>query len=260
MIDAVLNVLVGMLLFVPGAGGLAAGTASAESIAIPASRDTTLIEDAEGARSNGAGPFVFAGRVSAPDDSRRRAVVQFDVAGHLPAGAIVVDASLTLYLAPSNASTETVAVHRLLAEWGESTSSLGGGQGAPSESGDATWIHTFYEDGFWAQPGGDFLASSASAAVSGSGFYTWGATAGMIGDVQRWLDDPAGNHGWLLRGNEAAPSTAKKFASRENDDPSIRPTLVVEFVRPERDEEDDADETRGRGSNASGRRWRPYSR
>ena len=42
--------------------------------------------------------------------------------------------------------------------------------------------------------------------------------------------------------DEAAPSTAKKFASRENDDPSIRPALVVEFVRPERDEEDDEDE------------------
>jgi hypothetical protein len=250
----------GPLLFAPGAGFLAPGTASAESVVIAASRDTTLIEDVEGARGNGAGPFVFVGRVSTAEDSRRRAVIQFDIAGHVPAGSTIVDVSLTLYLAPSNEGTETVAVHRLLAEWGESTSSLRGGQGAPSEPGDATWIHTFYADGFWARPGGDFVASSASAAVSGAGFYAWGATAGMIADVQRWLDDPAGNHGWLLRGNEAAPSTAKKFASRENDDPSLRPALVVEFVRPERDEEDDEDRPRGRGPNASDRRWRPHSR
>jgi hypothetical protein len=50
--------------------------------------------------------------------------------------------------------------------------------------------------------------------------------------VQAWLADPTSNHGWLLRGDETAGGSSKRFESRESPDPSLQPVLVVEFGRP----------------------------
>lgn len=216
-----------------------ASTALAGSVEIPSIRDTTLIENPEGARSNGSGPHLFAGRNSAPSHSIRRALLEFDVAGHVPPRSIITGVFLTLDMCQTNAGPEIVSLHRVAAEWGEGSSNASGGSGAPSEPGDATWIHTSYDEGFWAHAGGDFTASSASTVVDGPGFYTWGPTPGMIADVLSWLDDPASNHGWLLRGNEAASSTAKRFDSREHEDLALRPLLRVEFVRVEDEDEDE---------------------
>ncbi|MBL8746907.1 MAG: hypothetical protein JNK58_11190, partial [Phycisphaerae bacterium] len=49
-------------------------------------------------------------------------------------------------------------------------------------------------------------------------------------EVQSWVVDPGSNFGWLILGNESAPSTAKRFDSRENDDPAFRPVLTVTFI------------------------------
>jgi hypothetical protein len=217
----------------------------AGSVEITPIQDCTLIEDPEGALGNGSGPHLFAGRNSASSNSIRRALLQFDVAGHLPSGSVVTGALLALHMSQTNAGAEIVSLHRVVAAWGEGASWASGGSGAPSEPGDATWIHTFHEGGFWGYPGGDLTASSASAVVDGPGYYAWGSTDGMLADVQSWLDDPATNHGWLLRGNEAASSTVKRFDSREHDDRAMRPVLTVEFVRVDDDEEDDEEDEQG---------------
>ncbi|MHC4093483.1 MAG: hypothetical protein ACYSVY_24955, partial [Planctomycetota bacterium] len=61
------------------------------------------------------------------------------------------------------------SLHRVLADWGEGESSGSGGTGAPTEPGDATWIHRFYPDVFWASPGGDFEAAvSSSQSIGGA--------------------------------------------------------------------------------------------
>jgi hypothetical protein len=216
----------------------------AGSVEITPIRDCTLIEDPEGALGNGSGPHLFAGRNSAPSNSIRRALLQFDVAGQIPSGSVVTGAVLTLHMSQTNAGAEIVSLHRVVAEWGEGASWASGGSGAPSEPGDATWIHTFHEGGFWGHAGGDLTASSASAVVDGPGYYAWVSTTGMVADVQGWLDDPAGNHGWLLRGNEAASSTVKRFDSREHDDGAVRPVLTVEFARAGDDEKDDEEDER----------------
>jgi hypothetical protein len=53
----------------------------------------------------------------------------------------------------------------------------------------------------------------------------------MVADVQVWLDRPAANYGWLLLGNEARPQTTKRFDTRENPNPAVRPALIVEYMR-----------------------------
>ena len=77
---------------------------------------------------------------------------------------------------------------------------------------DATWIHRFYDGSskppppnpnHWTTPGGDFNpTASASRSVGANGSYTWGSTAQLAADVQSWLDNPASNFGWLVKGPE----------------------------------------------------------
>ena len=210
-------------------------------VVLESSKDNTLYEDDTGALSNGGGEHFFAGRTAdeppnSPDQGDyvlRRGLLAFDLAGQIPAGSVIDSVILTLYLNRTRSGDQTVALHRVLADWGEGTSDAPGGEGvgAPSTSGDATWVHRFFDTSLWTTPGGDFSSTlSASASVSGNGFYTWGSTAQMVADVQGWLNDPSTNFGWLLRGNEDSPLTDKRFDTKENGTAVNRPVLTVDFT------------------------------
>jgi hypothetical protein len=200
-----------------------------------ASKDNTLIEVADGSRSNALGDGIFTGRTNFFGGfTLRRAVIAFDVAAAIPPGATITDVTLHLYLLQSSptSGTQTLALHRILADWGEGTSANFGGQGARSTPGDATWIHTFWPDTFWASAGGDFAAASSASLSVGivPGVYTWGSTPEMVADVQSWIDDPGGSFGWIILNNEVLNGTAKKFASKENEEVTFRPVLEVAFT------------------------------
>ena len=214
-----------------------ASTARADTLSLAPAKDNTLYQNPTGARSNGAGPFLFAGRNSQAMNSIRRGLLAFDVAGSIPPGATIVSASLTMTTKSNAAGATNIALHRVTADWGEGTSDAGipGGGGAPSTPGDATWIHTVFNSDMWGQPGGDFEpASSAGTPVVGVGPVTWTSTVALVVDVQSWLDAPAANFGWILVGDETASGTATRFATRENSLADERPRLTVEFVpRPE---------------------------
>ncbi|MCB9858239.1 MAG: DNRLRE domain-containing protein [Phycisphaerales bacterium] len=203
----------------------------ADVVSIGADKDNTLYESASGGLSNGSGEHMFAGETGAGE--LRRAVIAFDVAGNVPAGATIISVTLTLYMSRTIAGIETVTLHPLDADWGEGTSDATGpeGAGATATIGDATWLHTTYDSAFWLNPGGDFSANpSASADVGGDGFYTWGSTPELVADVQSWLDQPAANFGWVVIGNEFALTTSKRFDSRENVEVSQRPVLTINYT------------------------------
>lgn len=194
-------------------------------------RDNTLYENGAGLISNGAGEYFFTGKTGT--SAIRRGLVAFNIAGSIPAGSRVTSATLTLHLSrePANGGPESIELRRLLADWGEATSDAlaNEGGGAAATPGDATWIHTFSDTGFWSSPGGDFaLTVSASQTVDAVGFYTWSGP-GLVADVQSWLDNPQGNFGWILIGNETAALTAKRFDSRENAETLFRPQLSVGY-------------------------------
>jgi hypothetical protein len=194
--------------------------------------DNTLIESPTGALSNGTGSSFFVGRTNQPTNSIRRSLIAFDIAGKIPACSTVKSVKLRLSLERTAASSQPIELHRVLKNWGEGSSRSQGGKGEPAAKGDATWIHTFYDTDTWANPGGDFSTTvSAVQTVSGMDTYTWGSTSEMVADVQAWLDSPKENFGWLLLGNEAAPKTAKRFASRHNADTSAQPQLRVNFLQ-----------------------------
>jgi hypothetical protein len=209
--------------------------AGADVVVLTPVKDNTLFS--LGTTSNGAGDAVFCGRTgSAGGSTVQRAVLAFDVAGEIPAGATIVSASLTLTLfqvSPQGAQ-ESHTLHRVLADWGEGASFGFGGTGAPATDDDATWLHTFYPDQFWANPGGDFVATISASQTVGVAFgeYTWGSTPVMVADVQGWLNAPETSFGWLLMGNEVDLRTSKKFASKDSPDTAARPRLTVEYLPP----------------------------
>jgi hypothetical protein len=207
---------------------------AAELVHIAAARDATLVEHPEGARANGSGPALFAGR-TAQDDGRRRALLLFDVAAALPREAIVKSAQLTLRMTPSNAGPAEVAVHRVLASWSEGPGLSTGGSGVPAQPGDATWLHRVYEDQLWIFPGGQFVpVPSAALTVAGEGFYSWQGSTGLLADVRLWHNAPQRNFGWILLGDEETLQSVKRFDSRESLTPEYRPVLTLEFEMPGR--------------------------
>lgn len=209
----------------------------AASITLQTSRDVTLYDSPSGQIANGSGLQLFVGRTNQRAGADlRRAALYFDVAGALPAGAVVQSVSLRLRMYKGTTGAQTTTLHRILSDWGEGASSvpLGGrpGQGTLPQTGDATWIHRFYPDTFWAQPGGDFSPSpSAEAPVLGISFSTWNSTPQLVSDVQSWLDSPSMNFGWMVIGNETASRTAKSFTSRLH--VSLHPQLTVEYYTTE---------------------------
>jgi hypothetical protein len=203
-------------------------TVQADTVSLHPVRDNTLFESPTGGLSSGSGPAVFVGMNSG--SSVRRALVAFDIAGVLPEGSIIESAELHLTVSNvPNSNPTVVEVHRVLTDWGEGASSSSGGGGAPAESLDATWLHTFHPDAFWVAPGGDFdPAVHATATIAGTGTFVWSDPV-LAMDVQGWLDYPSASFGWMLHGDEETPASARRIDSREGPDPATWPKLVLQF-------------------------------
>jgi hypothetical protein len=205
----------------------------ADTVTIAPERDATLIEDPAGALANGTGP-LFVGRTAQFENSRRRAVLRFDLPDAVPRTAIIESVELTVHVQPSNLGG-TITLHRVLADWSEGPTFSGGGGGGLSQPGDVSWIHTTYPVDSWVRPGGQFVArTSAAAAANGTGPLSWTARRHIVEDVQLWQHAPSRNFGWILIGDETLPQTATILSSREDPDPERRPRLTIRYRLPGR--------------------------
>jgi hypothetical protein len=209
---------------------VAATHARADLVTLDPNRDNTLFEDPTGSLSNGTGA-LFAG--ATVNNGVRRALLSFKVQDFIPAGALITRAELTLWCDRSRSGITAFGLHALEASWGEGESYTGLGGGIQAERNDATWTTRFYQVGpDWSTPGGDFAdRASAVANVSTSGRATTWSGAGLVADVQRWIDNPDTNVGWLLKAqDETSTGRAKRFASREDPTASRRPRLLIEYT------------------------------
>jgi len=213
---------------------LLATAAAQTTVVLPCDRDNTLYESSTGSLSNGRGEGLFVGLTGQP--LRRRALLHFDIAAAVPAGARILSARLGL-----NVSRTAVAVyfdvtaHRVLRDWGEGTSNAGGqeGQGAPATTNDATWRHARWNGTLWTNLGGDFAAApSCAISTPPLGLATSPVSSGMNDDVQHWLDNPTQNFGWLLRTDELVAYKTRRFDSREAGPGSVPPSLTVSYLVP----------------------------
>ena len=210
--------------------------AGAITATVGAAQDNTLYENLEGGLSNGAGQHFFAGRTGQQGGGMiLRGLIRFDVAGHVPPGSIVNRVQLRLNASSPKARSGMIALHPVQSPWGEGMSMApnGEGKGGPPTAGDATWIHTHFDQAFWVNPGGDFdQEASASLVVSGNGPQMIEGTLAMVTDVQGWLDNPESNYGWLIRQADEANAQAIRFDSRHHNEPGVRPSLIIEYSLP----------------------------
>ena len=211
-------------------GAIGPSFAMAQLANINPIKDNTLYEyhPADGDLSNALGFHLFAGKTAMGE--LRRGVLAFDIAGTIPPGSTILGVTLSMNMSRTPISVAyPVELHKLLADWGEGTSQAPGeeGDGAPATPNDATWRHRFFDTIFWTAQGGDFSATvSASQSVSVVGPYTWSSPQ-MVADVQDWLDNPAGNFGWLVLGDEKPTLTSKRFDTRESASP---PVLTIQYI------------------------------
>jgi len=204
-------------------------------------RDASIYEAAKSpAPANGMGDSLIAGAAGArAGGAVRRALLRFDLSA-IPTGATIASVELTLNVirsAPGSAATD-FDLHMVTTDWTEGPADPpnGGpnndqGVGTDAAAGDVTWFRASFDTADSAMPGGDTdTLLSATASVGGGGEVTW--TGGMLAaDVQAWVAGDAPNRGWLLKvANESPQSTARQFASRENSDAGLRPTLTVQYV------------------------------
>lgn len=224
---AIVNPPAGASLQVPAVGP----AQITEQVVLTPAKDNTLYEGTVDLKSNGAGAHFFVGKNAS--NLIYRGLVAFDFAGRVPPSSTIISATLKLYLSSTSTGTRPVALHRVLANWGEGTSNAPGGEanGAAATDGDATWVHTFFSNSQWNTLGGDFVATPSSTTQVGDslGFYTWSSPA-LTSDVQSWVNNGALNFGWLLLSNEVDRSSAKRFGSRENENPTLRPELTIAYT------------------------------
>ncbi len=207
---------------------------SAQVVLTPA-KDNTIFQD-NSSNSGGGEIGIFVGANNAAGPPPRRGLIQFDVAGGVPAGVTITDATLTLYLEMANNATgRTVSLQRLNVDWGEGTAGAGqlSGAGFAAGTGDATWTESKHSQSTWTA-GGDFVATaSASQTISGTTVgapFTWNS-AGLTSDVADWYANNSNNHGWdLVNGAEGTTQSVKTFYSKEFSNSAVWPTLTITYV------------------------------
>ena len=129
-----------------------------------------------------------------------------------------VTLELTVDRSGGNFGNVDQSMHRALKSWGEgvAVASGAGGDGGSAGTGDATWLANHFGVSVWTTPGGDFDAAASAVASAGrSGAVAKFTGAGLVADVQAWVDDPGSNFGWFILGDEVTAQRVKRFFSSE---------------------------------------------
>ncbi len=222
---------------------LAVSSVQADIAEFGASRDTTIFANNPD-NSLGGGVAMFAGTNSS--NAVRRALISFDLS-QIQAGSVINSVQLDLVLADISGgetiATRSVGLHKLVGDWGEGDVLAGmgpggTGQGDVADLGDATWTYQFFDTDPWITAGGDFVSGASASTLVGSDVnttYSWNSTATLVADVQAWVDDPDGNFGWLIRGDESEKSTFRNFWTKDAhlQDESLavyEPKLIVNYT------------------------------
>lgn len=222
-------------------------SAWSDTVTLTPAKDATIFEEGpDSAYGNG---YLHVGKTT--NGFLRRALIEFDISTHIPAGATIDSVTLTLTVVKTSGSYingTSGELYRLDTEWSEGTSGYvdidGIASGFPAGEGDCTWraaeINTDASARLWTNEGGDYDATNPSASVNYDDFFlyviepapvSWSGSPQMVSDVQGWLDDPASNHGWILDSED--DYSKLHFGSKESvleNASQLPPTLVIEYT------------------------------
>jgi Bacterial Ig domain len=176
--------------------------------------------------------------VGATDDELYRALLKFDLSLNLTNPDAVVNVYLELtgwqHSDPFVFSTP-VSLYEVRREWNE-------GRGLVSpilELGDVSWTYSAYPD-TWTVRGAGAASDTDPAADRAAtplvklvptnqvGHVTRWSSRAFVELVKRWIAQPDLNYGVLLRADDESLRDVLNLASREHNDPSFRPLLVIE--------------------------------
>jgi len=193
-----------------------------------ASEDVTLYEDTAGNLSNGQGVDLQCGVNNI--GKKRRTLVKFRLQG-IPQNATITSAFISLEIAQSNPTSKLLSCHRVLADWGEGLSNAGfqSDSGTTPLAGDATWIHSFYPNNYWNNPGGDYETIPTDTVSTGSSPFALFQSPKLINDVQLYYDSSNLNFGWMIIGDETSNGSAFPFYSKDFQ-PGLEPRLNVGYI------------------------------
>lgn len=203
------------------------------TLQVPCAADAAIYSES-GTAANGSGQNLFVGANA--QGNARRSLVRFDVAASIPAGSIIVQATLVLTVVQGDVVAEPITVRRVLSSWSEGPSDPTGaeGQGAPAGIGDTTWtMRDFGAASPWMTPGGDLALEHSidgGLAIPGATYLAVGAQG--LRDIESWLAQPAQNFGWCVIGDEGTPSSARRLDSRQSTTAAARPFLQISYFPP----------------------------
>ena len=149
-------------------------------------------------------------------------LLRWDISGHVPPGCVVSEVRVRLYVDPDETGA-TNQLYSLERPWVEGNGTPGSGATWASYDGVNSWSSGGAEGG--ADRGSTVLANVSG----GAGFQEVALNATGIARVQQWVDDPATNHGLILRGSS---SDAVNYGAREDGVISSHPRLQVTFGLP----------------------------
>jgi len=211
---------------------LTASILHADTLTLPVTEDTFIISSAA---QNNAGGLDWFGAGTDGVGGVRRGLVRVDL-GAIPFGSTITSAVFRLTMThvpamgPVNSDFE---LRRMTTGWTEGVQL--GSSGAVAVKGEATWESRMHNLLPWTSPGAaEDAINSASASVTVGTTpmtqYSW-TGAGLVSDVQFWVNNPSLNFGWLLASTaEALSRSARGFGSRE--DAANAGKLEVGFTPP----------------------------
>lgn len=167
----------------------------------------TFVDEATPSTGYVGGSDLYAGREAASHD--HNALLNFNVAGQVPAGAFVQQATLKLWPKFETASTGTknLEAHEITSPWNA-----------------ATW--TQRNTGVnWTTPGGDFDATVLDTEPLAA--FSW-KTFQITDQVNKWLEGSP-NYGIAITDGNSTVNRAVAFASSEWGVPADRPQLEIEY-------------------------------
>lgn len=143
---------------------------------------------------------------------KERVVMKFDLAAAIPPGAKIVDAYLTLrFSGIYNLTSIDAACYRITASWADLTSS---------------WNSP------WTTPGGAFDgAISNTLVVNTAGAGNFVSFKLSSAEVERWLNYPAENYGFMIKSSSETAGDAS-FVSSNGATEDDRPRLTVYYTAP----------------------------